>query len=146
MGTSGHERLAVDDLNSTDVAGQWGERAGHFERTACEKTTFESSKKTKRRSNNTHNLVSCKEEMARGNNCDTRNMYKKATRNLRDGRGNNCNTRHTYEKATRLRRRREKLEFKNYGPQLSGITPSLKNAQLLYGDEIPLRTHFPVEI
>ena len=64
MGTSGHERLAVDDLNSTHVAGKWGERAGHFERTACEKTTFESSKKTKRRSNNTHNLVSCKEEMA----------------------------------------------------------------------------------
>jgi hypothetical protein len=30
MGASGHERLAVDDLNSTDVAGERGERAGHL--------------------------------------------------------------------------------------------------------------------
>jgi hypothetical protein len=37
MGTSGHERLAVDDLNSTDVAGQWGERAGHFLRELARK-------------------------------------------------------------------------------------------------------------
>ena len=47
MGASGHERLAVDDLNSTDVAGQWRERAGH-----CyfrERTAFELHEKKKKR-------------------------------------------------------------------------------------------------
>jgi hypothetical protein len=48
MGTSGHERLAVDDLNSTDVAGQWGERAGHFLRELLARKLLSSQVKKQR--------------------------------------------------------------------------------------------------
>ena len=80
MGASGHERLAVDDLNSTDVAGQWRERAGHcyfFERKLL---LSYMKKKRKEKSNNTHALVSYKEEMAREQSWTTRTHETKHVR------------------------------------------------------------------
>ena len=57
MGTSGHERLAVDDLNSTDVAGERGERAGHLRELLARKL-LRSQVKKQREGQTTHTTSS----------------------------------------------------------------------------------------